>query len=709
MFDKLKNIKNTRDTTDSKDNFRKIPKFFVEDQLKFKDTIKNATHYNKTLYFWDSGTLANPDENNYTSKQNFISSIREGGIKNISLVPSEKTHYGNYTKGRYIKNITNYNQRENDTASLIYSQERPVYQIDSELDLGDELVWITERYVEQNGEQIDDDILVFLIDSYNPQYDEFGAFQYATLTLKRIASWKISGKNASGEEIPTQFIFNGGNVAPKNVKRLRISTKGKVVNFGLIVNNLDDGLPSDYSFTENTDGIPYYSPFLPRVDGSKISFIDLWLNEIGFINLTHSYINNSRNSGLSSGAVAGESNQKANDKGSLPNQYGDNQVGFGKEGIGAIPNQDYRYLWAGIAEVLGLGDDEQMKEQMGVGMVKALEYVSSFNSNGYTLSTTDGESVSQGAGFPLPRVYNQEQSAWKTFENETLFKFDALYGEVEASFIIGGDEIDGIVSLPKQDIGSQYETKAKEIIAGSTTIVGQDIPVFTNTTITQKDVFDISGKPSEWSKEDIAKWMGVIFVDEYPRVDGSSPYLETGSLDLSQVEQGSTFTLQAKFLIGMGKMYYEYLTNETSKGRKIGVDFYKDEGYASGETDDVNQFGRVIEIEFPNNINIQSIDWKQFGGYEYTLEWFSNSIEDSAIEGDKYCIDPDTGLQLTPSSNRAPNRRGTPYGANVNITYAVSDGARKVLNAENKRRIENNEDTLINTNTGDYVKNTIKR
>lgn len=681
----------------SVDKFRDIPPFFIEDQRKYQDTIKNATHYPQKLFLWDGfdkdGIVG------YSSKEDFIAQIETGAIAeyDISMFPSQQTETADHSvRVRYEKNIVNYNQREDSVASLIYSQERPTYQTDIELDLRDRLIFATQEDIfgEANfGEPVPKDVPVFIIDNWDPQVNEFGVFQYAIITLRRIAGFKVKG---TSDKTQIQFNFILGSAQPQNVKRARITWKSKPILWDL--GFLDaDNTRVPWKHTPATTGKPFITPFLPKM-GTKLNFIPSFLNEIAYWSTNYSkWRYEMISSALINSGYYWKTNNNAsslrdgNPGGHIQGNYSWANTPL-KHQKAPIPDTEYRMFYISITSRSNNEINRYRRELYAIE-AESMYLMSPFNFVGAVIETN----IEGSNQLTLPRKQDQYEAVWKTFKDETYWMVDMVQA-------VSQEGVDVPYTSSISEIVLNNPTKivdiAEDLVNGEATMYGTTLN--SNPPAVYDKDFDTLDDPQEWSKENMLPYVGVVYLDEDDGAfgkDGSSAFFEIDKIDASQYPVAATNEVELiDFFNDSMRIQYASAISENLKARTAGRDWYVnyDENWVS-------------EVEFENPISIlTSLPMSYFGGYEYTIEWFQNSYEDSLIDGDIPCTFEFDGKTyvLPASTNRAANRRGVVKALGETKIYG-SGGTKTndVLFEANKKAIENNEKKVYDLDTGKRIDN----
>ncbi len=673
--------------------WREIPKVFRDNQKKYKDTIKNATNFPLKLFPLEAGNQETGT--GFTSKEDFIASIIGSGERNpqISLRPSTEIATDDFSvNARWISNITNYSNKEDDIASLIYSQERPTYQIDTELNVRDKVVFFTQEsifgsVIESGKPLLPKDFPVFMIDSYNPQYDEFGVFQYATLTLKRVVSYKVKETNlvdGNTSNTYTKFDFYAIDVQPKNVKRMRITWNSKPINW---LYNILDGSENiiPWKTTPNTKGLPKITPFLPRKEsGTKINFVPSWINEIGYwtANEKKYKINDVR--GWTYTTINKDQVRK---DGTIDTEFPFFEDTTPSKGLieGTLIYPSY-YKTTQISFALTDGASKIRDDHFDI-LKTILDFSSPFNFMGYKLA----ENRNDIGDYKLPRPENSEIAAWKTTKDQTLFYGDAVSNLAVAVDLVASPAWTHISQLRINGKSKTYIDTSLDILNGSAVMFGEIITTKPDN-VYMKD-FDFSPNPKNWNEEEIKKYTGVIY-DIDLTIDGSSSELE-----LPPVNGENLNTSIVRKEYSLGRFFQmEYLTSAKIKTRTCGRDWYKN----------YNE-NWVFEIEFADNIDvINQIIMKYFGGYEYKLEFFQNSYIESFTQGDEYCKFEYLGTEykLPPLTYSASNKRNPlSYGETKIYGTGGTSKSQQILIEANEKLIKKNSKTLYHIKTGKKVKN----
>lgn len=689
-------------------DINEIPKYAIDTKNEFSKTRTEATNFPLKLFPYDAFDEQN-DTLGFSSKEGFISTVLQNTIGtpqyDISLRPSvivETTDFS--VNARWIKNITNYNQREEDITSLIYSQERPVYQIDTELDLRDKLIfWTQESIYGDIGEEdiqllIEKDIPVFEVDSYDPQYDENGIFQYATLILKRIVSFKakLDNNDSSGNYQYIEFNFYRADVQPQNARRVRITYKSKPINW---LYEIKDGAETiiDWQKTPNTKGFPLISPFLPRkLGGTTLNFAPSWVNEIGYWNANYEIWNVNQKGGFIPNT---ERTIYADEDGQLKGNVPTAETTYIE---GAIPFRNYKET---LFEFSLLSGFQTQREDLFRVTSQALDFSSPFNFMGYKVKT----SISQFDAFSLTRPENNSNAVWETWEDQSLF-----YGDSATN----GYSVVGIDSTYQTTIGfafennkviddeliypEQYFINVINVLKGNATIYGE-VVTERPPAIYDGD-FDFKPNPKSWDLNELKQYTGIFYLDDEQSVislrNGNSTELELPNVLTNDLPP----TTSERIVVGnILNTYFElvYGSSINVKQRLCGRNWYRN--YNENWVDEI-EFGSNAEV-------ITTMTMLYTGGYEYEMEWFQNTYEDSLINGDIPCefsfLEGQT-FKLPPLTYRASNRRGNPlsYGeTKIWGTGTTQSKNKNILRKSNKIAVENNEKTLINIHTGEKIKN----
>lgn len=609
---------------------------------KFDETRFGATDLNLQLYPYDA--FQEGTSQGFSSKEDFVSTIisqATSPVFNISLRPSEIVETADFSvPARWIKNITNYNQRDNDVTSLIYSQERPTYVINTELDLRDKLIFFTQDSIygdteEQELAQISKETPVFLIDSYNPIYSKTGVFQEATLTLKRIVSYKATVSSDGTVNTPIEFNFFRGDIQPQNALRRRRTWRSKPIMFFTEITDESD-VAVDYTYTPNTQGKPFITPLLPRkIGGTKLNFVPSWINEAGYWNVNYSDKYRTQTKGpyavlrriitsTSDGLFAPEVQDTSRSKGLIPN---------------------YAYTYTTFAAVLGVALN---REDLFKSMSEVLDFSSPFNFMGYIRE----DDINNFGSTTLSRKEDTTIAVWNTWKTQAYWNADIISNGIGLVIEnIFNFSMSNIRYNPDRDVDA-YNNTAYDILKGNAILFGQTINL--RPPASYDGDFNFNPNPKDWDVEEMKKYTGVFWFNEDLQSDGSSSELQLNPIlpDDLPSETGTRFDLGLPIL----NQYFEslYGSSQIVKQRLAGRDWYIDQNE-----------NWVEEIEWDTPIvSVTSNKEIYFGGYSYTDEWFENSYEDSLINGDVYCKFDFGGTEfnLPPLTYRALNRRGNPLG-----------------------------------------------
>ena len=689
-------------------NIKRIPKFAVDNKNKFSETQFQATNFPISLYPYDgfdegSGT-------GFSSKEGFIGTVistQQAPIFEISLSPSARIITKDFTvKAKYIKNITSYSQKVDEIASVIYSQSRPVYHIKNELDLRDILTfWTTEDIMNSKDTslKISDDVEIYVVDSYDPQYDGNGVFQYATLTLKRVISYQArkTSQDGSGKFEYIEFNWYRKNIQPTNVKRHRRVWKSRPILWLSDYKN-GDNVSSKWKWTPHTKGAPLVNPFLPiKGGGTELAFIPSWINEMGYWQANQMKI------GVSSkGWPLITFNRNVYIENILGNSYiWISTDGIFKEsvngGLANIIGQERKndsfyfgskYRINRVATFGIFGGDGQRQNLFDLTF-PTMDLATPFNFFGYR---PQQKFLSHG-GSDLPRPDHSNNAAWKNTLSQSYAFFDVLidYQQYAAAQSLAWYPSDVVRNENGEKNMKRIST---EIVNGASEMFGFQLT--TKPPSTYESNFDTSSHPRDWNLDDMLRYTGVFFSETRILLDGSLNEFNLPAIKPSDLLTSSK-TVEVSWIFGQTiTSHFGLATNVKSRASKNS--WYLNNGK---EWIEEKEFDKVID-------KLISYEAKYFGGYEYTDYWYSNSYEDSLIAGDTPCTYTFNGKEFAIPGllSRAANRRGNPLSYGEKKIWGTQDSLsfqakQDIITKRNIKEEINNSKTLININTGKRIKN----
>ena len=678
-----------------------LPDIYDSDIVGLKKTLPTKL-LPLRLFQYDGANKATGQ--GFGSNEEFIGNFleTEGAFEvDISLFPSTSKYP--VFEAKFISNIANYNQRPDDIASLIYQQDRPQFLINKEMDFGDDLRFITLFSIYESSPEEDPSVNIklkkFVVESYVPTYAEDGSFISATLTLRRVVSYVIKKikEDGSGAFNYNKFNFFKIPVQPLAPKRIKIEMEATTIFWGIDLKN-ESGVSIDFNYSEKMideyNFVPLISPFLPKNSaGNTLNFVPLWPAQTGYNNT-----NSEDGIGVRTKNIVGSNGEQTSNI--------DEEFNFENEDStrtkGLIPER--RYLYTNARTLTGRGIADKRRKENFAQIWKLLDFSTPFNAFGYDLAKTIEEADSS----KLPRIENTTGAPWKNYKEQLLYYYDLVQNiedvvvEVEVRTYASRDQDGGAGGGTKitKEIKPQYYENSLISLKRSGTILGESISTFPDDII--KDQFDFSGNPNTWNKEEIKKYLGVVFVS---RDQGSTtpPYNVRGicpilnyQIPLDKYKVSQTNSISGGSAIG-ASFLYDYYNTTLIKSIETGINFY-----SKGKS-------IVVELEWDSDPTlITEFTMRYFGGYQFTISYFQNTYEDSLTQGDILCQYELNGevFDLPPLTYKADNLSGAPRKTKRDIIYGSGNESPIVglIQKSNLKRVNDGKKTIIDIKTGKKIK-----
>lgn len=267
---------------------------------EFGKTNIDKAMLNKRLFAYDA--FQQDDEtgeySGFVNEDSFVSLVVQNetqGVFNISLTPStlfEKPVLN--VQQKQSKEI--YSQDESNFATWFYSKERVVLLTDFQLKLNKKLVFFTFESIYRLSELEDgsptniiNDQDVFVVDSYEEELNSDGSFRNGILTVKKVNPFITRKTIQDGEGntiiIGIEINFLKVPLQPKNVRRIRRTYSARPLIRNLSI--LDgQGLSVNWKFTPNNnngDGKQWSKHLMPwKRSSNSVSFIPVWTQEFKY-------------------------------------------------------------------------------------------------------------------------------------------------------------------------------------------------------------------------------------------------------------------------------------------------------------------------------------------------------------------------------------------------------------------------------------------